>query len=364
MKKIFLHAYDQINLGDDLFIHTIVNRYPHVKFYMWSDIQNRITFRVLEKLTILNKDSKFLGFLQKVRPSFAARYKAWWEKRCDAVVYIGGSIFIEYDNWKQILNWWEYEAENRSFYALGANFGPYQSEEYRKRLYNIFEKMQDVCFRDRYSYQKFEGNKAVRCASDILFSIEMPKVEQIKKQIFLSVIDVDTKDEGKNILSIYCKEYIEKISEVIKEYVQRGYSVVISSFCKIEGDEDAINKILNHLSNCSRKYIYTLNYDGTNAEEILKEIASSEGIIASRFHAAILGIAAGRPVFPIVYSNKTIHALEDMNFKGEYVDIRNLKELDFVKVQKNLSKLPVYPINELRESAQKHFKKLDEVLKE
>lgn len=313
---------------------------------------------------MIDQNSNFIKLSGKIRASFPVRYKAWYEKQCDAVVYIGGSIFIEYDNWKQILNWWEYEAENRPFYVLGANFGPYRSESYRKRLYDIFEKMQDVCFRDQYSYRKFEGNKSVRCASDILFSVKMPEIKEIKKQIFVSVIDVETKDEGKNILSIYSKEYIEKISEVIKEYIYRGYSVVLSSFCKIEGDENAINKILNHLSSYSREYISTFNYDGTNAEEILKAIASSEGIIATRFHAAILGIAAGRPVFPIVYSDKMIHVLEDMNFQSEYADIRNLEGLDFDKVQRNLSKVPVYPIDELRKSAQKHFEKLDQVLKE
>lgn len=43
------------------------------------------------------------------------------EKRCDAIVYIGGSIFIEYDNWKQILTWWDYEALNRKFYIWVQN---------------------------------------------------------------------------------------------------------------------------------------------------------------------------------------------------------------------------------------------------
>ena len=107
MKKIFLHAYDQINLGDDMFIHTIVNRYSNVKFYMWSDNQNKMIFKGLKNLTVLNKDSLVLSLFQNIRASFAARYKMWWEQRCDAVVYIGGSIFIEYDNWKQVLNWWE-----------------------------------------------------------------------------------------------------------------------------------------------------------------------------------------------------------------------------------------------------------------
>ena len=33
MKKIFLYAYDHINLGDDLFIETIANRYSDTEIY-------------------------------------------------------------------------------------------------------------------------------------------------------------------------------------------------------------------------------------------------------------------------------------------------------------------------------------------
>ena len=44
MKKIFLYAYDHINLGDDLFIETIANRYSDTEIYFWTNAQNQKAF--------------------------------------------------------------------------------------------------------------------------------------------------------------------------------------------------------------------------------------------------------------------------------------------------------------------------------
>lgn len=363
MKKVFLYAYDRINLGDDLFVHTIARRYPHVQFYLWTRKENEKTFQMIKNLKVIDQDSKYLKFLGKLRRSLPARYKARIEKKCDAVVYIGGSLFIEYDNWESILNWWEYEADNREFYVLGANFGPYKNEDYKKRLDEIFCKMKDVCFRDKFSYQMFEKNKVVRTASDILFSCEMLETKTIKKQIFVSVIDPSNKNEGSNELSSYEKEYIVRLVEILKEYLNNGYSIVLSSFCKHEGDENTIKKIVECLDHHQKKKVYIENYNGMNVEKILISIAESEAVIASRFHAMVLGIVAGKSVFPIVYSDKMIHVLEDLRFQRGYADIRNLKDLTYEEVQKTFEKVPKYPMKELRKSALEHFAKLDEVLK-
>ena len=359
MKKIFLHAYDQINLGDDMFIHTIVNRYSNVKFYMWSDNQNKMIFKGLKNLTVLNKDSLVLSLFQNIRASFAARYKMWWEQRCDAVVYIGGSIFIEYDNWKQVLNWWEYEAENRSFFVLGANFGPYKSEEYQKKMLGIFNKMQDICFRDKFSYELFKECKPVRYAPDILFSYSIPKVPVKEKQLFVSVIDCANKDEGANRLSTHEKYYVQTMANLLKGYVKNGFSIVLASFSQIEGDENAIRKILEKMGNEHNNRISSLCYDGTNADKILMTLAESEYVIASRFHATIYAIVAGRPVLPIVYSDKTIHVLEDIGLGLSYKDIREEQEITYRESLDSMVTLSVSARENLKKNAQNHFYELD-----
>lgn len=360
MKKVFLFAYDHINVGDDLFIYTITRRYPNVQFYLWSLSKNKITFRSLKNLKIISQDTGIISLLQKVRPSFVARYKDWWCKQCDAVVYIGGSIFIEYPDWKNILNWWEYAASNYSLYVLGANFGPYVSEEYKCQLEKIFMKMRDVCFRDKYSYKLFYNNSNIRYAPDILFSFPLSKENKIvSKQIFLSVIDCTRKKEGLYSLNEFEKSYIYGMSGLIARFLKDGYKVLLSSFCEEEGDKEAINKILDTLPNIYKNRCDVLSYNGRNMQEILQKIQQSNYIVATRFHAVILGIVAGRPVFPLVYSDKTIHILQDIGYQGAYFDIRIEREYNYKIVIENLQKDYVINAKDVICQAKEHFKKLD-----
>ena len=352
MKKIFLYAYDRRNLGDDLFVHTIANRYPDVLFYMWSDIKNRETFSCLSNLKIVDPNSRFVRALRKLRPSLAARYKGWLENRCNAVVYIGGSIFMEYLNWAQICTWWDWTAKNRPFFVLGANFGPYHTEAYRERMAEIFADCQDVCFRDSYSYNLFKNVPSVRQAPDILFSYPMPQLEVNEDKVFVSVINCAGRDESHNLES-YDKSYVSNMAPLLKHQLDSGKSIVLASFCKEEGDEEGIKKILSAMQCESDPRISVLHYNGTNADELTAEIASSGSVIATRFHAAILAIAANHPVLPIIYSDKTKHVLNDLGFSGEMYDLRE----DTLWTSPCASSAPL-PAKE----AEKHFEKLDVIL--
>lgn len=362
MKRIFLYAYDKQNLGDDLFVHTITKRYPDVQFYIWSGRENRKIFQALPNLKVVDKDGALVRTLNWLRPSFVSRYRTWMENRCQAVVYIGGSIFMEYENWEQILTWWEYEAKNRPFYIMGANFGPYKSEEYRNKLAEIFHDAKDVCFRDRYSFEKFRDVPTVRCAPDILFSFPMPKVPVLKKQLFISPIDCASRSEGENNLSAYNEHYISTLSGLLKRYLRDGYRLVLASFCKAEGDDHAIEQLLSTMSlGPDDPRVKILSYDGTNVEEMTSVIAESGYVIATRFHATILALAAGRPVFPIVYSDKTIHVLEDIGFTGKFADLRNMEPISYTDSRANLDAPQIMDTDSLAKKAQGHFAKLDDI---
>ena len=363
MKRIFLYAYDRINFGDDLFIRTICRRYKNVKFYIWSYKYNKDVFKNIKNLIVIDKNSRPLKFLEnKITPLFS-RYYSFMEKRCDAIVYIGGSIFIEYDNWQQSFVWWDYEALNRKFYILGANFGPYKTEEYRNKLASIFNNVQDICFRDKYSYNLFSDVKKVRYAPDILFNYPC-KTTETKKQIFISVIDCLSRESGLDKLCDKEENYINLLLKYIGIYVNKGYTVVLSSFCKIENDEKTINKILDRIDSNVERSVKIVNYNGENTDDVVSAMAESEFVIASRFHGTVLGFALDKPVLPIVYSDKTINILKDLSFKGRYIDIRKINSEPYVELDNNYDFQRIADIQQIRKDSEKHFEKLDKLLLE
>ena len=228
MKKLFLYAYDRRNLGDDLFVEHITRRYPDAQFYIWSGVENEATYGSIPNLKRVGPDSRVVRLLRKLRPSLVARYRAWLENRCDAVAYIGGSIFMEYPNWEEICTWWEYEAKNRPFFVLGANFGPYHTEAYREKMEAIFRDCRDVCFRDQYSAELFPG--VVRYAPDILFGYDLPRMEIQENRVFVSVIDCAGRDDAHD-LSRFDESYVKNMTALLKEQLRQGKEITLASFC-------------------------------------------------------------------------------------------------------------------------------------
>ena len=68
-------------------------------------------------------------------------------------------------------------------------------------------------------------------------------------------------------------------------------------------------------------------------------------------------------MFPVFYSDKTLHVLEESGFNGKYADIRQLAQVDF-GFQEEIEKQKLYNIDEIKMQSEKHFMKLDEVLGE
>ncbi|MBE6924093.1 MAG: polysaccharide pyruvyl transferase family protein [Ruminococcaceae bacterium] len=361
MKKVYLYAYDRQNLGDDLFVHTITKRYPDVQFYIWTGVENKAVFKCLPNLKVIDKDSKWVRFLQKLRPSLVYRYRYALEDKCHAVVYIGGSIFYEYETWDIVSNWWLYMAENRPMYAIGCNFGPWRTEAYRAKMARIYAKMKDVCFRDKYSAELFNDVPTVRQAPDILFNYPMPQCAVDEKNVFVSLIDCASRDDSLG-LSALDESYISGMAKLLGEYLDKGHTLALASFCRHEGDEKAIAKIRQAMGIApDDDRVTNLCYDGTNANQMLAAISSASFVIATRFHATILALAAGRPVLPIIYSDKTAHVLEDLGYAGRSVDLRKENWVSYLESEEN--RKVTSQLDTIKEQAQKHFAVLEQLIK-
>ncbi len=351
--KAFLEAYDRVNFGDDLFVRFLVNRYPKVKFYMKTSKYNREVFRELKNLHIIEPDNWRVRLLKKIRPSFEARYWESVKNKCDCCIYIGGSIFIEYPNWNDIVASWDYNVKHHKYFVLGANFGPYDSEGYAERMRKVFAQMEDVCFRDEYSYNLFKDCKSVRLAPDILFSQPFPEPSENKKQVYISLIDCRSRN---GLFQNVADKYEKFICDLITDYVLNGYRIKLISFCKAEGDERVCELIYNCLEK-HREEIDLLFYNGTNTDEILQELVNSEFVVGTRFHTTVLALAAGKKVLPIIYSNKTKNMLKDIGYTGASIKL----DTDFSPVSLSVLTEQAQALDTtlLKKESLKHFEALD-----
>ena len=316
--KVYLKAYINKNLGDDLFIKVITDRYKNCKFYIDADskylkIDNLKSYRQ-------NKLKKNINRLIKLISKGKKSLDNYYMLNKDLCVIIGGSMFIE-NKYSNMLR--KSEKIKKDYYILGANFGPYESEWYFNKYYNFFKDAKDVCFREKKSYYLFKSIPQVRSASDIIFSFDTKNVIIKKsKKVIISVIDCSKKIKGD---FNYKETYENKICELIDIFRKKGYSIKLMSFCKSEGDENAIASIL---SKCENKEDIEIYYYRGNVDEALNVLGDSSVIIGTRFHANILGMILNKTVIPIAYSDKTLNVLNDMNFKGRIFDIRDEEKFD------------------------------------
>lgn len=340
MKKVLVHGYTMDNLGDDLFFRVLASRYPDVLFYLptlnvhyrekYADLPN---LKVIDFFGISNVTTHKVYVLPKL-------YSRCNIKKFDAIVCIGGSLFIdrknptpkdriEAENYSFICDWEIAEKAGVPYFVLGANWGPCYNDYFLDYFSRAFDSLTDLCFRDSYSLNLFSEKRSARQTGDILMgsSIVLDAVRgaKKKKQIAVSVIDAARKSEN----GCSSQAYEAKLAELCAEFVQKGYEIVLMSFCKSERDEEAIGRIMERLDR--KDHVHILNYHN-NWQALLQTMAESEVILASRFHATVLGWTVGTPVYSILYGNKALHLMEDCSVAEGYVFLDDVEQLTAEKV--------------------------------
>lgn len=359
MKKILIKAYTQLNLGDDLFIKILCERYENTEFYLFATPEYKNLKGIkTNNLKILYNDTftkKVLFRLGKKIgiPNILEDLKL---KELDGVVNIGGSIFIENDFLKEDFKIRERNLKfGKNYFVLGANFGPYKSEAFKNMYHEFFKKCKDVCFREKYSFELFKDLENVRFGKDIVFSLKQDVVEK-ENYVLFSIILPSAKPEFSEIEA----EYFSKLKTLVLDIIKSGKEVKLMSFCQGEKDEEAIKKLLSMIPIEQHKYISKYFYRG-DINEALEILNKSDSIIATRFHAMILGFVLKKAVFPIAYSKKMTNVLEDLEFEQNYVSLENLEKLNFSKFRENKVLSPNILLNAAQDG-EKHFLKLDSFL--
>lgn len=361
MKTVMVSAYTKFNLGDDLFIKVLCERYPKTNFVLYAPREYKILFKEMDNLIIFPSDPilirgiNFAFKIFKIRNFFRRRLV----QMCDIGVYIGGSLFMQGKNWRKGLeNVKEMRKKNKPFFLLGANFGPFIENEFFQEYKEIFKEYTDICFREKNSYALFNDLSNVRMADDIIFQLSSKKLElvHLTKNIVISVIKPSIRKD----LALYDDIYYKKIKDITVYFIEKGYEVTLMSFCELEGDKDAIEAIINlipknYLYNVS-KYLYKLNI-----AEALDIIQKSNFVVATRFHSMILGWVYKKPVFPITYSTKMLNVMNDLSFKGAYAELNSIESLKPEDVFESM-KTNVIDVSKQKKNAEKNFEKIDNFL--
>lgn len=353
MKKVTLHYYSAINLGDDLFVKIIAERYRNL-FY----VPYRSKRKVFGKIRNIRTATGFFGNIRNRVRARLGLNRPYVDldslEKGELFVYVGGSIFIEGDNierWRNIEDF--FMALNKPYYILGSNIGPYKGGQFLGIVRRILSTAVDASVRDRASYLLVDDLNNVRIAPDMVFNLDTHRyvVEQ-KKMVVFSLIDAYAKFDHS-----IADWYESEIYKLTQRFLLEGYEVTYMSFCRHEGDERAIERILKRFSADYRGKVRKHFYRG-DIDQSLRLISASSMVVATRFHATILGMLFGKRVLPIAYSDKMLNVLNDMKFDSEVVDMRHTPSMAKI----NFEDISTISVTSQIKDASKHFKHLDDVL--
>lgn len=365
--KILIKLYANVNLGDDLFLKMLLERYPNVKFILPAPDEYKIIFKQYSNLEIVKDAYNFeLGFLNRgfnylERKFFLSKYIKKIEKKFlenftvkgyqfDAFISIGGSIFMQQKKlpvYSSIIYYQLAHKYCKNTFYLGCNFGPYNDSKFVEDYRNIFSDAKDVCFREKQSWSLFSNLNNIRCKPDIVFGFKFPKVSKKNKTVGFSVVSARN--------GINEEDYFKKYAELIEFYQKKNYEIYLFSFCENQGDGKTINSIVNLVSD--HKNINKIIYNG-DIDEFLNVYSSMEQMYCGRFHAMILSMIFDQKIYPVIYSKKMLNVLDDIGYKGETISIENFFNIQPDKLLDQIH-LNSYDIKEIKTESTEQFQKLD-----
>ena len=338
-----------MNLGDDLFLNILFNKYPNVNFYIHCDEKYSKSFNSMENVNILNYDTPLTLDLAK--------------REFDGIIYIAGSVFMQGKNYHEDLKTGfkdhaafvsEFKKNKKPFFYISCNFGPYSLKSYYKQSKKYLKLCSDVCFRDKYSFNLFKDLSNVRYAPDAALSYSYFKVKKIKNSVGISIIEPSIRwylAQDKK------EDYYNFLKNNILYLINEGKEIYLFSYCEEEGDTKAQKELLEIIPKKYHSKINLLNYEG-DLESYLKKYGEMEYALCGRFHSMILSLIFEHKYFVTTYSDKTTNVMNDFKIKNQFIKYEEINPEEIIPLS-SYKKIKKIKKMFLKYKSQKQFKAFD-----
>jgi len=363
MSKVYVSGWWGENLGDDLLLKSLLEKFPDACFITHSGFNGKKQFENYSNIRIINIDSwqiklinKFLSFLklplfQNIVAICSRNY-----------LELGGSIFLEEGDWeRKFRNRYKLSKIMKKYIIIGSNFGPSKNTTFINSYKKLFENVDFVNFRDDISKAYFPDLTNISVYPDVVFQLDLDKYIDIKvkKIVNISVISVERMYRYQNQIPI---SYYEFLSNLCHEYIKKNYKIVLMAYSEVSGDYSAAKKVYTKLSEYDKNFVEI--YVHKNIDKSLKLISEAEILIPSRFHGMILGWLLNKKMYVLSYSKKTENTIRFVKKDFPYSEIHKLNKNHVENIIDSVETLDLIHLNHLKELASHHFDILSPLLKE
>jgi len=336
MKKIFVKAFLEKNLGDDIMLIELFRHFPN--FYFYLSCSNRY----------MNQYKRFFSGYPNVEMTGVQLYQisVFGNGYFAGIVQIGGSILQGtrlkgcFYRWRNICAIIKQKKYGTFYNIIGCNTGPFINKVTQKFVEAEIKSATCISLRDRMSFDYVKGihykGKAVY-ADDIVMGYVSKLKEEIdyKKEQRLGIsvmLPINLKSQKQRVID----SYIQLADHYI---LKTGNPVSLLCFNMGSQDDYSIAKAVKMGSAyCSQ--IKIICYQQSNIRDMINNIAQCSNMIAVRFHSLIIGCVLNLNVFPISYSEKTENILDDWGYTGCRVNMKEFLSADYDSLVNNILSTP------------------------
>lgn len=246
----------------------------------------------------------------------------------DIKLRVSGSCFLVPNNKALLYRMKEvYLGKHKCPHAvISCNISPFINRISEYVIKKQISELQLITVRDSFSYEYITDHvKNVRCEffHDLVFSVPVPS-------------HTGQHNIGITAYNKAGSEGFDKLAKVADRYIKdTGCNVILFAFdTGIEDDTKAAREIFFR---CRYKEKIKISAHNGNGQNILNDLSSCSKLIASRHHGIVLGLRMGIGVVPLIYSDKSLHMLNDLGFCDQIFSIDNFNADEIYQSLENTS---------------------------